>query len=167
MAYVSKEWDLTLNRNKKGGDGQPTAIGKMYLNGSDRPFSLYRQDKVEGKQPTHYGYVDVGNDTRYKVSAWFAGTGKQTNNRPNINGWVTMGDWERPFAMWEMKGDDLWWAGQVEKDEDRKRAAYKPEGQSSQAEQKQVQQLNDGFADDLNTQSNNNAHFDLDDEIPF
>ena len=169
--YVKKEGDITLNRNKQGGEGQPTGKGTLFINGQERPLTLYRKDSVEGKQPTHYGYVDIGNDDRYTFSAWFAGEGEQINRRPNFSGRMTMGDWERPFALWQKDGKEIWWAGSVDMSEDRKKEAYGKQKSNAQSQTQQpAQQLNDGFSNQVQGSvplQNSDSGFDLDDNIPF
>ena len=165
MAYEAKHGDITLNVNKEKGENQPTAVGRVHLNGTDRPLKLYRKDDVQGKQPTHYGYVD-GNDGKMNLSAWFAGMGEQPNRRPNITGRITVGDWEHPFALWERKGREIWWTGQIDFSEDRRKQAYKKDegGQSSTPSQ----QLIDGFTEaPVAAPKEGTVEFDLDDSIPF
>lgn len=167
MAYEAKHGDITLNVNKDKGEGKPTAIGKLHLNGSDRTLNLYRKDEVQGNQPTHYGTVDNGGE-KLTLSAWFAGMGEQPNRRPNITGRITIGEWEHPFAMWERKGANTWWTGQVDFSEDRRKAAYKkPEEGQSQTSTQSTQRMVDGFTDTSTQSVESVVDFDLDDPMPF
>ncbi len=169
MAYQKKEGDITLNINTESGDNQPTLKGNVYLEGKEFPMVFFRKQNVEGRQPTHYGHVDK-NGEQLKFSAWLKGRGPQENRRPNISGKITMGDWERGFAIWEKEGQKgPWFAGNIDFRDEYKKPAYKSDGGGSTTAQSPHQ--SSSTSGQVSQASDNVSSFDLDDgfdsEIPF
>ena len=168
MAYEKKNGDMIMNRNADAAanSNAPSSKGTILYNGKELPFSIWpvSDDKKVPNGPTHSGSADLNGEKQW-MSLWFKGSGPMQNKRPNVDGNITIGDWQYRLAMWERDGSKgKFWSGSVDLGETYRKPAYKKTNAPAPTQPNQAQSapINDGFSNQ--TQA---PKFELDDEIPF
>ena len=181
-----QDGDIIIFKNKPKTEKHPVATGNVLFLGKQRNIALWRykgkdiytNPNAQFKEKTsHVGHVDI-DGKKASVRFHYHGDGELENRRPNMTGYITVGDFDYKVAVWEKTspkavfwvGNDVFSSSGALPAEESNDIVYDSGATVKNSSQANSGPIDDGFGTNSNPISNSGPvedSFDLDDSVPF